>query len=140
MQPIKAERHFPWYVDSADTDNLDCQCGSKCDGIAGWATHISTELTRGTAMTAVNMFAQIHDATDKFVAEWTTGYLADDIAAKLRCEEVEALAELLTAIGHTEAAQYWLTAHAGGDDCGDQHCICAHCAPPAAVSGQGNLQ
>jgi len=25
----QVEQHFPWYVDSADTDNLDCQCGEK---------------------------------------------------------------------------------------------------------------
>jgi hypothetical protein len=43
MKPIDAEQHFPWYADYHDTTFIDCQCGAPCDGIAGWATHISGE-------------------------------------------------------------------------------------------------
>lgn len=35
------ENHFPWYVDSSDTDNIDCDCGAACDGVGGWATHMA---------------------------------------------------------------------------------------------------
>lgn len=43
MTPLEAERHFPWYIDAADTTNIDCQCGEPCDGVAGWATHITNQ-------------------------------------------------------------------------------------------------
>lgn len=39
------EAHFPWYVDSCDTDNIDCQCGHPISGgLAEWSTHVAEQL------------------------------------------------------------------------------------------------
>lgn len=39
------ERHFPWYLDDADTDNLDCQCGHQISGgIAEWSSHVAADV------------------------------------------------------------------------------------------------
>lgn len=44
----QVENHFPWYVDSSDTDNLDCQCGYRVSGgIAEWADHVAAVLEAG---------------------------------------------------------------------------------------------
>ena len=40
----EVEQHFPWYVDSSDTDNLDCQCGEKLAGIGAWASHLAARV------------------------------------------------------------------------------------------------
>lgn len=47
--------------------------------------------------------------------------LARDIGPRLTCGEVEALSEMLRAVGATAAADYWIEAHATADDEGDQH-------------------
>ena len=117
MKPIDFERHFPWYVDSSDTDNIDCQCGDPCDGIAGWATHIARAIK------------------ERCVECWGSGYLVDDLADKLRCEEVDALAAILAEFGAANAANQWLSVHALSDECGDTHCACRNCS--ANESGGG---
>jgi hypothetical protein len=108
------EQHFPWYIDSSDTDNLDCQCGAACDGLAGWSTHLAKEMDN--AVTAI----------DNFIKTWSSSYLADDLAVKLRCEELDALVALLAA-SNKRAASVWLRAHSAGDECGDLHCGCDKC-------------
>ena len=47
--------------------------------------------------------------------------LAQDIGPRLTCGEVEALSEMLRAVGATAAADYWIEAHAATDDEGDSH-------------------
>jgi hypothetical protein len=116
MKAIAAEHHFPWYIDSSDTSNIDCQCGHPCDGIAGWADHTAKE----TTMSFI-------EAAQKFVAAWSDQHLADNIAKGLRCEEVEALADILSALGACAAGGTWIEAHSYGDDCGDTHCLCDDC-------------
>ncbi len=70
------------------------------------------------------------NAFQKFLDNWSTRFLADDIADKLRCEEAEALAGMLRVLGADEAATYWLTQHSSGDECGDSHHSCELCTAP----------
>jgi len=73
-------------------------------------------------------------AADIFLKTWATDenqpHLADDIATGLTCTEAEALADLIVSLGvmldidTDAAAEYWITQHAQGDDCGDMHCLC----------------
>lgn len=124
MNPVLAENHFPWYIDSSDTDNIDCQCGAACNGLAGWARHITNQL-QGASMknveTVIYSFA-------RFKKTWGSSYLADDLATKLTCDEAESLAAMLNLIGDDSSAQMWLEKHSYGDDCDDQHCRCADCS------------
>lgn len=121
MKAAAVERHFPWYVDPTDTDNLDCQCGARCDGIAGWATHITQEIP-----------VSFVEDTQKFVEIWSDSLLAQNIGTLLRCEEVEALAGMLRALGATTAGGDWIDAHAPGDECDDMHCVCIECGAVTA--------
>jgi hypothetical protein len=123
MKPIDAEQHFPWYADSDDTTFIDCQCGAPCDGIAGWATHISEETEQPmSSPTPLRTFAEV----------WSRADLIHDLAEKLRCEEVEALAGIIRRVlGSVSAADDWIGVHAAGDDCDDMHCQCGICAVDA---------
>lgn len=56
-----------------------------------------------------------------FVAVFASVELADEVAARLNCVEVDALAQLLRTTGETGAADAWITAHATDDDEGDEH-------------------
>ncbi|MWV51458.1 hypothetical protein GRS96_19500 (plasmid) [Rathayibacter sp. VKM Ac-2803] len=47
--------------------------------------------------------------------------LAGDVAARLNCSEVDALAGLLRAAGRGEAANLWIAEHATDDDEGDAY-------------------
>ncbi|QJD50190.1 hypothetical protein SEA_DANFORTH_87 [Mycobacterium phage Danforth] len=67
------------------------------------------------------------DDADFFEQAWGDGYLASDIAEKLTCIEVEALAGMLRALGEDRSAETWINYHAEGDDCGDSHCLCDEC-------------
>lgn len=66
------------------------------------------------------------EAAENFVTHFG-GYLMDDIATHLTCSEVEALADLLVALGEQRLSELWIRAHAEGDDCGDMHCLCNIC-------------
>ncbi|MGO2047609.1 MAG: hypothetical protein ACTH2X_10215 [Brachybacterium tyrofermentans] len=57
----------------------------------------------------------------EFARTWTTGMLTDDLSGKLTCSELDALADLLTAIGEESAAQAWTASHALHDEDGDTH-------------------
>lgn len=59
-----------------------------------------------------------------FIEVWGDGYLAGDIAEKLTCIEVEALASLFLSYGQPDAAERWIRYHADGDGCDDMHCRC----------------
>ncbi|MDX3110153.1 hypothetical protein [Nonomuraea angiospora] len=48
-------------------------------------------------------------------------YCAYDVAVRLNCGEVEALANLFTALGSPDLAATWIDAHAEDDDEGDLH-------------------
>lgn len=54
-------------------------------------------------------------ALHRFLATWT-GEMAADVATRLACAEVDALAALLTACGRTAAAAEWINHHSRGDD------------------------
>jgi hypothetical protein len=115
-KPITVENHFPWYADPTDTTNIDCQCGHPCDGMAEWATHTAKETT-----------VSFIEAAQQFITEIGGNHLATDLADKLSCDEVEALAGLLAALGATAAAATWIEQHAHGDECDDMHCRCDNC-------------
>lgn len=57
--------------------------------------------------TALSTFAEVFGA-------W-------DLATKLSCSEVDALAGMLSAAGAPEAAARWIDYHAEGDYSGDDH-------------------
>ncbi|MDH2425766.1 hypothetical protein [Sphaerisporangium sp. TRM90804] len=47
--------------------------------------------------------------------------VAAEVAQSLTCSEVDALADLLTALGRPDLAAEWVDAHADQDDQGDAH-------------------
>jgi hypothetical protein len=59
------------------------------------------------------------DALAELVSVFTRENLAGDLAVRLTCVEVDALAGLLRAFGRDEAADLWITEHATEDDEGD---------------------
>ncbi|MER7063921.1 hypothetical protein [Streptomyces albidoflavus] len=63
----------------------------------------------------------IPDAVATAFTEAFDGYTADDVAARFTCIEIEALAELLKALGRPDLADTWIEAHALDDDKGDAH-------------------
>ncbi|TCL77894.1 MULTISPECIES: hypothetical protein [unclassified Rathayibacter] len=63
------------------------------------------------------------DALAEFVSVFSREDLADDLAVRLTCVEVDALAGLLRAFGGDEAADLWITQHSTDDDEGDAHHI-----------------
>ncbi|WP_405657744.1 hypothetical protein [Streptomyces sp. NBC_00079] len=60
------------------------------------------------------------DVARDFADTWC-GVLTADIAARLNCEEVDVLADLLRALGAEQAADEWIDAHAVDDEPGDAH-------------------
>ncbi|MEU9890215.1 hypothetical protein [Sphaerisporangium sp. NPDC051011] len=60
------------------------------------------------------------DVADNFTDHFDDD-LAHDLATLLTCSEVEALADLLTAMERSGLAEVWIDAHADGDDAGDLH-------------------
>lgn len=56
-----------------------------------------------------------------FTAVFSKQDLAADVAPKLSCIEVEALAGLLRALGEPAAADTWMQEHATADELGDAH-------------------
>ncbi|WP_435111922.1 hypothetical protein [Nocardiopsis synnemataformans] len=56
-----------------------------------------------------------------FVTVWESGELAEELGPRLQCEEVKALATLLTAAGEPDSARVWEDFHAEQDDAGDSH-------------------
>lgn len=59
-------------------------------------------------------------ALDEFLKVWS-GDMSADVADKLTCAEVDALARLLRAHDHPAAAAEWINAHSHGDEEGDAH-------------------
>jgi hypothetical protein len=62
------------------------------------------------------------NAVVAFVDVFEEADLARDIGPRLTCGEVEALSNLLRAVGATTAADYWIEVHADTDNEGDRHC------------------
>ncbi|MGC9540192.1 hypothetical protein [Streptomyces sp. UG1] len=60
------------------------------------------------------------DVAEQFADTWC-GRLTDDVGPILNCDEVEALAALLRALGAEQAADEWIDTHAQGDEPGDDH-------------------
>lgn len=88
-------------------------------------------ITFGSAIAKVQ---DLFDAAEAFVTQWDDSWLADELGTKLTCDEVEAVAGMLTACGRPEAAKSWIDSHAEGDECGDTHCMCEDCAGEGAVT------
>ena len=61
------------------------------------------------------------EAVAEFVSVFSHGDTADDLAVRLSCCEIDALAGLLRAFGRDEAADLWIAEHATDDDEGDAH-------------------
>lgn len=60
-------------------------------------------------------------ALHEFARKWADGVLANDLSGKLTCSELDALADLLAALGEDSAAQAWTDSHALHDEEGDAH-------------------
>ena len=56
-----------------------------------------------------------------FTGLWSRQEMADYVAPAMTCDEVDALARLLYAIGEPAAADMWVAAHARNDDAGERH-------------------
>jgi hypothetical protein len=74
-------------------------------------------------MSTLNGYTQICDtqAITHFTGVFSDVAFAHDVAPSFSCNEVDALAGLLTALGETDAAQLWSAAHATADEIGDRH-------------------
>lgn len=57
----------------------------------------------------------------EFARKWAEGVLANDLSGKLTCSELDALADLLAALGEEDAAKAWTDSHALHDEEGDAH-------------------
>lgn len=64
--------------------------------------------------TATSVRPNLLDSVYKFTDAFGDGGLASEIAPTLNCAEVEALANLFRALGHTEIAEVWVSEHLGG--------------------------
>lgn len=60
-------------------------------------------------------------ALHEFARKWADGVLANDLSGKLTCSELDALADLLAALGEEGAAKAWTESHALHDEDGDAH-------------------
>lgn len=67
------------------------------------------------------MSTQISNSEDalRFTAAFERVELADEIGPQLKCEEVDALAGLLRALGEPAAAKTWISSYASADDHAD---------------------
>jgi hypothetical protein len=61
------------------------------------------------------------DVADAFTDAWCTTVITSDVAASLGCTEVDALTDLLRALGAEQAADEWTDAHAQDDEPNDRH-------------------
>jgi hypothetical protein len=61
------------------------------------------------------------DVTQAFTDAWCNTVITSDVAASLGCTEVDALAELLRALGAEQAADEWIDAHSEDDEPNDAH-------------------
>jgi hypothetical protein len=61
------------------------------------------------------------DIADAFTDAWCTTVITSDVAASLGCTEVDALTDLLRALGAEQAADEWTDAHAQDDEPNDPH-------------------
>lgn len=68
---------------------------------------------------------QVSEALTAFVDVWSASDTAHDVGGALQCSEADALADLMRAVGHSEAAEHWVNAHRAHDEPGDEHYITA---------------
>lgn len=80
------------------------------------------------------------DAVAEFASVFSRGDTADDLAVRLSCPEVDALAGILRAFGRDEAADLWIVEHATDGDEGDTHTLGAAVAaqPPGRCQAVGS--
>lgn len=110
-------------VRATTTQVLPCDSEEAAAELAAQGPHLAAvRLTAdGWQPPAVATAPVPREAVDVFRKVWSRSDLAGDLGERLTCTEVEALAELLTALGAPEAAAVWLEAHADGDDPDDAH-------------------
>lgn len=60
-------------------------------------------------------------ALHEFAQRWADGMLIDDLSGTLTCSELDALTDLLAALGEETVAQAWTDSHALHDEEGDAH-------------------
>lgn len=63
------------------------------------------------------MTKAIEELAEVFGDSWT----AADVGGHLNCTEADTIARVLILAGHSEDAEAWLSGHADGDECGDEH-------------------
>ena len=74
-----------------------------------------------TSKTAV--LSSLCAVIDRFAEVWSDNMLADDLAERLNCAEVDALSALLRVAGQAKAAGTWKARHAAKDEEGDTHYV-----------------
>jgi hypothetical protein len=78
-----------------------------------------------TAQDALERLARQTEAVDEFVGTWMTSgliyQLVPEYTCTFTCSEAEALASLLEAFGHKDAAESVIQDHSEHDECGDSH-------------------
>lgn len=80
------------------------------------------------------------DAVAEFAFVCSRGDTADDLAVRLSCPEVDALAGILRAFGRDEAADLWIVEHTTDGDEGDTHTLGGAVAaqPPGRCQAVGS--
>lgn len=61
------------------------------------------------------------DVAHAFTDAWCTTTITSDVAPRLGCTEVDALTDLLSALGDERAAAGWTDTHAQDDEPNDRH-------------------
>lgn len=65
--------------------------------------------------------AGTNETIDAFTEAFTDDILVHDLAERLTCTEVEALADVFRLRGKDQAADFWIETHSLGDEEGDLH-------------------
>ena len=65
--------------------------------------------------------SRLHAAATTLAEVLSDPMTAGDAGPAFTCNEAEAIAEVMRAVGLDEAAEAWIAGHAAGDDEGDDH-------------------
>ncbi|MFF8932251.1 hypothetical protein ACF1AO_33865 [Streptomyces longwoodensis] len=61
------------------------------------------------------------DVAQAFIDAWSSPVITSDVAASLRCAEIDTLTDLLRALGAEQAADEWTDAHGVDDEPHERH-------------------
>ena len=90
----------------------------------GAATAANAHATLALALTTAQSQGgppPLESVAQAFAEAWSDDILVNENAPGLSCTEANTLVALLRSLGHDDTADMWATAHANGDEPGDEH-------------------